>query len=146
MPGSSTWLLCVRWVPRGDDASTLKCEVIHWITANAERVEPPLSPRDKETRGLNHLLTGRLLCPVDYDWADPRLVWPIKWCLKTDDLIDSMCTSVREYHPDFHVTAYSWPLFLYKGYVYDPNDPSSGLFQSDLLVKVCFRSIQTICL
>ena len=63
---------------RGDDASTLKCEVIYWVMANAEHVEPALSPRDKETRGLNHLLTGRLLCPVDYDWADSKLVWPRK--------------------------------------------------------------------
>ena len=59
----------------------------------------------------------------------------------TNGLIDSVRTSVREYHPDFRVTAYSWPLFLYKGYVYDLSDPSNGLFQSDLLVKVRFHSM-----
>ncbi|KAI9573158.1 hypothetical protein HD554DRAFT_2319977 [Boletus coccyginus] len=82
---------------RGDDASTLKGEVIHWITANRERMHPPLYPRDKRGRGLSHHLTGGLLCPVDYDWAD-----------------SSVRTSIQEYHPDFRVTAFSWPRFLYK--------------------------------
>lgn len=57
---------------RGDDASSLKGEVIHWITVSTEHVDPPLYTRDKERRGLNHVLTGRLLCPVDYDWEDTR--------------------------------------------------------------------------
>lgn len=59
---------------RGDDASSLKGKVIQWITANTKYVEPPLSTRDKEGHGLNHMLTGRLLCPVDYDWAKARSV------------------------------------------------------------------------
>lgn len=60
---------------RGDDASSLKGEVIEWIiTASTEQVEPPLSTRDKEGHGMNHMITGRLLCPVDYDWADARSV------------------------------------------------------------------------
>ncbi|KAF8439264.1 hypothetical protein L210DRAFT_3339496, partial [Boletus edulis BED1] len=55
---------------RGDDTATLKTEVIHWVVANRDRIEPPLSPRDKQARGLGHDLTGGLLCPVDYDWGD----------------------------------------------------------------------------
>ncbi|KAI9456763.1 hypothetical protein HD554DRAFT_2177919 [Boletus coccyginus] len=38
--------------------------------------------------------------------------------------------------------AYSWPLFLYKSYVYDQKELSKGLFQSDLLIKA-FKCIFT---
>lgn len=31
-----------------------------------------------------------------------------------------------------------WPVFLYKGYVYDADDPWKGLFRSNLLVYVNF--------
>jgi hypothetical protein len=30
-----------------------------------------------------------------------------------------------------------WPIFLYQGYSYDPDDPWNGLFRSTLLVSVC---------
>lgn len=56
---------------------------------------------------------------------------------------NSVCTSIQEYHPDFRVTAFSWPRFLYTGHVYDLNEPSKGLFQGDLLVKVCCQSMLT---
>ena len=59
---------------RGDNAATLKGEIICWITANGEHIDPPLSQRDKRGRGLSHHLTGGLLCPVDYDWSDSRSV------------------------------------------------------------------------
>jgi hypothetical protein len=31
-----------------------------------------------------------------------------------------------------------WPIFLYDGYSYDPEDPWNGLFRSALLVSVSF--------
>jgi len=31
-----------------------------------------------------------------------------------------------------------WPIFLYHGYTYDPEDPWNGLFRSTLLVSVSF--------
>ena len=30
-----------------------------------------------------------------------------------------------------------WPIFLYQGYRYDPEDPWNGLFRSNLLICVC---------
>jgi hypothetical protein len=33
-------------------------------------------------------------------------------------------------------TGDEWPIFIYQGYTYDPNDPWKGLFRSSLLVKV----------
>lgn len=34
------------------------------------------------------------------------------------------------------VSGDEWPIFLYRGYTYDPEDPWNGLFRSDLLVSV----------
>jgi len=44
--------------------------------------------------------------------------------------------NIRDLHPDFLVTANSWPLFLYANGKYNPNFPNHGLFQGELLVKV----------
>jgi hypothetical protein len=34
------------------------------------------------------------------------------------------------------VTGDNWPIFLFNGYNYDPDDPWNGLFRSALLVSV----------
>lgn len=109
---------------RGDDATSLKSAVVHWLMS-AEPEEPPLRPDEKDGRGFDHDLTGRLLCPVDYNWwrADHR-------------------TAIRDCHPDFLVTAYSWPTFLYENELFDPNNPTDGLFKGKLLVKA-FKQIFT---
>ena len=36
------------------------------------------------------------------------------------------------------VSGDQWPIFLYQGYAYDPDDPWNGLFRSALLVSVSF--------
>lgn len=38
-------------------------------------------------------------------------------------------------------TGDEWPIFLYRGYDYNPDDPWKGLFRSSLLVKVCLPSL-----
>jgi len=38
------------------------------------------------------------------------------------------------------VSGDQWPIFLYSGYSYDPEDPWNGLFRSSLLVSVSSRS------
>lgn len=35
------------------------------------------------------------------------------------------------------VSGDQWPVFLYYGYNYDPEDPWNGLFRSTLLISVC---------
>jgi hypothetical protein len=44
--------------------------------------------------------------------------------------------NIRDGHPDFLVTADSWPAFLYPHAKADANDMEHGLFQSAILVKV----------
>ncbi|KAG6371324.1 hypothetical protein JVT61DRAFT_9617, partial [Boletus reticuloceps] len=103
---------------RADDTRRLKVQVVNWLMQSTPRPDPPLSTEDKTGRGFYNDATGRLLCPVDYDWndADQR-------------------QKIREFHPDYLVTAQSWPAFLYAGGQFDPNNPDNGLFKGEILEK-----------
>lgn len=110
---------------RGDDANALKIAIVNWLNEASSRPEPLLSPTDKSGRGFYNDVTGRLLCPVDYDWCDA-----------------SIRSAIREYHPKYPVTAHTYPAFVYLRGQYDPINPSKGLFKGELLVRA-FCSIFT---
>ena len=57
---------------RGDDAASLKKEVVDWLRNLYGPLEPSISPALKSDCGLEHDVTGGLLCPVEYDWDDPE--------------------------------------------------------------------------
>ncbi|KAI9455110.1 hypothetical protein HD554DRAFT_2031083 [Boletus coccyginus] len=46
---------------------------------------------------------------------------------------------IHNYHPNYIVTAYMWPLFLYAKGQYDPENLTNGLFKAELLVKICSK-------
>jgi hypothetical protein len=52
-------------------------------------------------------------------------------------LSSSTRQNIRDGHPDFIVTADSWPAFLYPHGKASQEDVEHGLFQSAILVKVC---------
>ncbi|KAG8212833.1 hypothetical protein J3R82DRAFT_11133 [Butyriboletus roseoflavus] len=97
--------------------------MVAWLMEQTPCPEPVIQSRDKASHGFNHDVTGRLLCPVDYNWEDA-----------------SVRAAIRNYHPDFLVMAFSWPRYLYENGVYDPKNPSKGLFKGGLLLKVWFYS------
>ncbi|KAG1896427.1 uncharacterized protein F5891DRAFT_1130266 [Suillus fuscotomentosus] len=94
---------------------TLKSAVLEWLVPRGQAVIPPLSCNIKSDRGFNHEVTGALLCPAGLDWSNAET----KQSLKSGE------TAVR---------GDQWPMFLYAGYVYDPEDPWRGLLRSDLLI------------
>ncbi|KAG1824027.1 hypothetical protein EV424DRAFT_1472015 [Suillus variegatus] len=100
---------------QGDDTKTLKSAVIEWLVPRGQVVIPPLSRNIKSDRGFNHEVTGALLCPAGLDWSN----------VETKESLKSGETAVR---------GDQWPIFLYAGYVYDPEDPWKGLLRSDILV------------
>ncbi|KAG1896523.1 uncharacterized protein F5891DRAFT_958426, partial [Suillus fuscotomentosus] len=110
---------------RADDTTQLKVTVASWLMQLTPSPSPVIHGQDKLGRGLNNDATGRLICPVDYDW---------------NDLV--VRQHIRDYHPDYRVTAYSWPAFLYKDKQYDPQNPTDGLFKGKLLLKT-FKYIFT---
>ncbi|KAG1762792.1 hypothetical protein EDD22DRAFT_979658 [Suillus occidentalis] len=96
---------------RGDDTTSLKFAVVSWLMQTSPTPNP-------SCRGFHHDTMGKLLCPVDYDWGDP-----------------ATREAIRNYHPDYRVTSYSWPSYLYRDGRYDPKNPTNGLFKGELLVK-----------
>ncbi|KAG1813378.1 hypothetical protein EV424DRAFT_1473468 [Suillus variegatus] len=100
---------------RGDDTKTLKSAVLEWLVPRGQAVIPPLFQNIKSDRGFNHEVTGALLCPAGLDWSNAET----KQSLKSGE------TAV---HGD------QWPMFLYAGYDYDPEDPWKGLLKSKILI------------
>ncbi|OJA17327.1 hypothetical protein AZE42_11133 [Rhizopogon vesiculosus] len=103
---------------RADGTTRLKRAVADWLMDCIPCPAPPIKPYDKRGRGLNHDVTGRLICPVDYNWDD-----------------SNNRQAIRGYHPDYMITASSWPMFLYANRLYDHQNPRTGLFQGELLLK-----------
>ncbi|KAG2090030.1 uncharacterized protein F5147DRAFT_658289 [Suillus discolor] len=98
----------------GDDTKTLKSAVLEWLVPRGQPLIPPLSRNIKSDHGFNHEVTGRLLCPAGLDWSN----------VETKQSLKSGETAV---HGD------QWPMFLYAGYDYDPDDPWKGLLRSEIL-------------
>ncbi|KAH0827361.1 hypothetical protein J3R83DRAFT_4005 [Lanmaoa asiatica] len=96
------------------DTHRLKVLVVHWLMEGSPKPDPPLSISDKSRREFYNDATGKLLCPVDYDWNN----------LSTSEI------------PDFPVNALSWLAFLYDDGQFDPKDPAKGLFKGAWLVRV----------
>ncbi|KAF8839843.1 hypothetical protein BDN67DRAFT_969490 [Paxillus ammoniavirescens] len=103
---------------RGDDTANLKQDVVLWLTDLFHPIEPPLRATTKDDRGFVHEVTGRLICPAEYNWV-----------------LQSVKDKIRDCDPSYLVTAHSWPLLLYHNYSFDPTDAEQGLFRSSLLVK-----------
>ncbi|KAI6003463.1 hypothetical protein F5J12DRAFT_722550, partial [Pisolithus orientalis] len=89
--------------------------------------EPALEPYDKSGRGFYHDTTAWLICPVDYNWS-----------------IAQHRANIHGFHPNFHLTADSWPHFLYKNEEYNPKNPVKGLFKNSLLLQLTLLTLFTI--
>ncbi|KAG1848140.1 hypothetical protein C8R48DRAFT_677345 [Suillus tomentosus] len=107
---------------RGDDCAGLKRSVAEWLMERTPPPNPAIHKQDKSGRGFYNDVTGGLMCPVDYDWSNP-----------------TVRASIRDYHPDYRITACSWPSFLYDDGGYDPQNPTKGLLKGKLLVKAFKR-------
>ncbi|KAG2058510.1 hypothetical protein BDR06DRAFT_980373 [Suillus hirtellus] len=94
---------------------TLKSAILEWLVPRGQAVIPPLSRNIKSDHGFNHEVTGALLCPAGLDWSDTET----KQSLKSSET--AICGD-------------QWPMFLYAGYRYDPEDPWKGLLQSEILI------------
>ncbi|KAI0058490.1 hypothetical protein BV25DRAFT_1919198 [Artomyces pyxidatus] len=101
---------------RADDTKGLKGAVLEWLTPPGVPLNPSISPRDKVGRGFRHPITGRLLCPAGLDWDNEE----ISTKLASGEII---------------IQGDQWPLFVYAHCEYDPEDPWTGLFRGELLVK-----------
>ena len=57
---------------RSDDLSRVKSGIASLLNNRTNGpADPPLDLYTRDGRGLQNDLTGRLLCPIRYDWDDP---------------------------------------------------------------------------
>jgi hypothetical protein len=56
---------------RGDDVLSIREAVANWLN-KAYPTHTPLDISCRRSRGIKHETTGRLLCPIEYDWTDER--------------------------------------------------------------------------
>ena len=122
---------------RSDDTAGLKMAVVDWLMSIKPTLEPALESHRKDGHGFYHNTTGRLICPMEYDWSNVQYT-PNAFNITPHDWhhIRRHRANIRGFNADYTVTADSWPHFLYKSERYDPNNPVKGLFRNDLLVQV----------
>ncbi|KAF6749785.1 hypothetical protein DFP72DRAFT_852348 [Ephemerocybe angulata] len=101
---------------RADDIKSLKGTIIDWITPPGGVLIPAISRSSKLTRGFHHEVTGRYLCPTDYDWDDEST----RNQLQTGVIVTS---------------GLQWPNLLFAGLKADPDDMWKGLLRSKILVQ-----------
>ncbi|KAG1732469.1 hypothetical protein EDD22DRAFT_982534 [Suillus occidentalis] len=94
---------------------TLKSAVLEWLVPRGQVIILPLSRNIKSDHGYNHEVTGALLCPAGVDWSNTE----------TKQSLKSSKTAVR---------GDQWPMFLYAGCAYDPEDPWKGLLRNEMLI------------
>lgn len=122
---------------RLDDTKSLKGPILEWIIPRGQTLNPPLARNVKMDRGFHHERTGSLLCPAGMDWSDPEyvsiyLLGPFAVHSAESDIRikEKLCNG------EIIIPGDQWPVFLYSGYEYDPDDPWKGLFRSSILVAV----------
>lgn len=118
---------------RSDDTKSLKSAILDWITPRGQPLRPQLARNVKTDRGFHHERTGALLCPAGLDWSNTEFVF--SYALTARTLTNSR-TKERLRSGEMAVPGDLWPIFLYHGYNFDPEDPWNGLFRSSLLISV----------
>lgn len=79
-------------------------------------------------------------CCVQLVWTGPTQSMSFYYHLL--HLLISHRIKEKLHSGEMAVSGDQWPIFLYHGYTYDPEDPWNGLFQSNILVLVsvsCLR-------
>jgi len=57
---------------RSDDTASVKRKIAEWLNRSNIPAERHLPLSSRNERGLQNDITGRLLCPIEYDWDDLR--------------------------------------------------------------------------
>lgn len=126
----------------GDDTCRLKGHVAIWLNESAP-TDQPLNPNKNLDMGSIAMLQA------DFSIL-PSMIGTLLSKIQTHALYvtNGPCrhhAKIRDMHPDFIVTANSWPTFLYEDYKYDLTDPTKGLFKGSILLKVCDSSLTDLC-
>ncbi|KAM6503772.1 hypothetical protein JOM56_000715 [Amanita muscaria] len=67
---------------RGDDVLKVRAAVSKWLNEQNPPPMPLLNPDSRSNRGIQHDVTSKLLCPIDFDWNDPIVRKFIRYTLQ----------------------------------------------------------------
>ncbi|CCO34565.1 hypothetical protein BN14_08667 [Rhizoctonia solani AG-1 IB] len=101
---------------RSEDMGKVGREMPSW---EAMEWDPPLG--DKSRRGMFHIQCATLLAPIQYDWTDPKV---------RDDFRNGKLVATPLQFPRH--------LWLANGENYNPQRPSDGLLQSEILICAAY--------
>lgn len=128
---------------RGDDVRRIKREVAVWLN-EVYTPNPAFTPNSRASCGFENDITGFLLCPIQYNWADlacvPRFVSLLPGFMLTM-ISCSTRAKIREGDEEFIVTTDIFLNCLYpKSFTANfstERDFEKGFLRSALLIKVC---------
>ncbi|KAJ3792101.1 hypothetical protein GGU11DRAFT_750529, partial [Lentinula aff. detonsa] len=116
---------------RSEDIHNSAAELADWL--NQRSPQPLIDRHSRLGRGFRHDLTGRLLCPIDFDWDDLMIRVEIRAVGRRSVVKDS---TVPFFLP-----------FLYHDEAGDVQSPLKGWLQGPLLVKMVvllFKSASSV--
>jgi hypothetical protein len=120
---------------RSDDMKSMKGPMLDWIIPHGQSLHLPLTCNIKTDQGFHHDLTGALLCPAGMDWANPECAYAFPISVPAD--ADSTCRiKVQLQSGEIIVSGDQWPVFIYTGCKFNPEDPWKGMFRSAILVSI----------
>jgi hypothetical protein len=130
---------------RSDDTKGMKGAVLGWITPQDAPLNPPLACNIQTNRGYHHPITGALLCPTGIDWNDPGYVTLTSGIYDLEQSSSDSPTRVRAKlaSGEMAVSGDQWLMLVYANQEYNPDNPWSRLFRSQLLIYV---SVVHICI
>ena len=121
---------------RSDDTKSLKGPILDWIVPVGESLNPPLARNIKLDRGFHHERTGALLCPAGMDWSDLEYIFFLLFSHSCILILSNRRIQDGLRSGEIIVPGDLWPVFVYAGNAYDPENPWKGLFRSSILVCV----------
>ncbi|TFY69040.1 hypothetical protein EVJ58_g622 [Rhodofomes roseus] len=109
---------------RANDTRSIKEKIMIWLAPEIARsdvtVTSAMDTSDKTKRGFYHPVTGRLLCPVQLDWNDPKVQ-------------DALRTGQAKVNGKI-LSTWMYATFLYDG-SYNPDMPWVGFLRGKLVVQ-----------
>ncbi|KAJ3749802.1 hypothetical protein EV360DRAFT_89650 [Lentinula raphanica] len=118
---------------RSEDIHNGAMELADWLNQRSPGPQPQIDRQTRIGRGFVHELTGRLLCPIDFDWDDLTIRAEIRAIGRRSVVKDS---ALPFFLP-----------FMYRNETGDVENPLKGWLQGPLLVKMVlflFKSASSV--
>jgi len=132
---------------RSDDTCRLKVSVAEWLNGrNSAEMQARLSAKKKSERGICNDVTGRLICPIDFDWDDLEYVTCGAFRRYGLIVLFSVRAKLRNAAPGYDFSSSFFLRCLYEEEGGDPTCPEEGFLKGPLLLRVSFSPLGSMCI